>query len=106
MKLIDKEACMSEVFSFNKPLFTGENKAEMSLLKQIITDINNQPTVEAIPIQWLIDNKDWLNNLYLYDIYVYGKLYISDTGRNVLHYSVCCGLQPLFTYKSQGFYMA
>lgn len=75
MKLIDKEQCIGEVYSFNECLFTGENRATLSLLEQIITDIDNQPTIDAIPIAWLKEAKEWLGNLDIYDDKIEGLIW-------------------------------
>lgn len=52
MKLIDKDGLM-EIVNCNKSLADGYHMKDY-VFKQIITDINNQPTVEAIPIAWLL----------------------------------------------------
>ena len=51
MKLIDKESLM-EVINCNKPLADGYHMKDY-VFNQIITDIESEPTVEAIPVEWI-----------------------------------------------------
>lgn len=52
MGLIDKDAAKADIEKFNRPLCDGYHMKDY-VLNQIITDIENQPTVEAIPIVYI-----------------------------------------------------
>lgn len=52
MRLIDKESLM-EVINCNKSLADGYHMKDY-VFNQIITDIESEPIVEAIPIEWLL----------------------------------------------------
>lgn len=54
MKLIDGEELLNKV---NKIKYLRKLKA-----KELVSECEQ---IEAIPIKWLEDNKDWLDNLYL-----------------------------------------
>lgn len=67
MRLIDADAVKADIEKFNRPLCDGYHMKDY-VLNQIITDIENQPTVKAIPVEWIkkyVDDKskidhDWL----------------------------------------------
>ena len=49
MRLIDKDRCKADIEQFNRPLCDGYHMKDY-VLNQIITDIENQPTVDAVPV--------------------------------------------------------
>lgn len=49
MRLIDKDALKADIEQFNRPLCDDYHMKDY-VLNQIITDIENQPTVDAVPI--------------------------------------------------------
>ena len=59
MRLIDADAVKADIEKFNRPLCDGYHIKDY-VLNQIITDIENQPTVKAIPIEWI---KKYLSRL-------------------------------------------
>lgn len=59
MKLIDKDRCKADIEQFNRPLCDGYHMKDY-VLNQIITDIENQPTVDAVPVVRCKDCKYWL----------------------------------------------
>ena len=52
MALINKEATKADIEKFNRPLCDGYHMKDY-VLNQIINDIEDMPTVEAIPIEWV-----------------------------------------------------
>lgn len=52
MELIDKDSLM-EIMNCNKPLADGYHMKDY-VFEQILHDIDNEPTIEAIPIEWLL----------------------------------------------------
>lgn len=52
MRLIDKDRCKADIEQFNRPLCDGYHMKDY-VLYQIITDIENQPTVDAVPIEFI-----------------------------------------------------
>lgn len=52
MKLIDKDSLLEIMMKCNKPLADGYHMKDY-VFNQIITDINNEPIVEAIPISFI-----------------------------------------------------
>lgn len=52
MRLIDADAAKADIEKFNRPLCDGYHMKDY-VLNQIITDIEDQPTVNAIPVEWI-----------------------------------------------------
>ena len=52
MRLIDADALAKDIETFNRPL-CDDYHMKGYVLDQIITDIKNAPTVEAIPIEYI-----------------------------------------------------
>ena len=52
MRLIDADAVKADIEKFNRPLCDGYHMKDY-VLNQIITDIENQPTVDAILVEWI-----------------------------------------------------
>lgn len=50
MRLIDKDRCKADIEQFNRPLCDGYHMKDY-VLNQIITDIENQPTLDAVPVR-------------------------------------------------------
>ena len=53
MRLIDADEAKADIEKFNRPLCDGYHMKDY-VLNQIINDIEDQPTVKAIPIEWLL----------------------------------------------------
>ena len=59
MRLIDADKLIKgikELWDYK----TVDGITATTVLKQTITDIENQPTVEAIPIEWIKEHYGWL----------------------------------------------
>ena len=52
MALIDKDATKADIEKFNRPLCDGYHMKDY-VLNQILNDIEDMPTVDAIPIEWI-----------------------------------------------------
>lgn len=52
MRLIDADAVKADIEKFNRPLCDGYHMKDY-VLNQIITDIENQPTVDAILVEFI-----------------------------------------------------
>ena len=57
MRLIDKDRCKADIEQFNRPLCDDYHMKDY-VLNQIITDIENQPTVDAVPVR----HRKWISN--------------------------------------------
>ena len=51
-RLIDADAAKVDIEKFNRPLCDGYHMKDY-VLNQIINDIEDQPTVKAIPVEWI-----------------------------------------------------
>ena len=60
MALIDKDATKVDMEKFNRPLCDGYHMKDY-VLNQILNDIEDMPTVEAIPIKWI---EKWAEKFY------------------------------------------
>ena len=60
MALIDKDATKADIEKFNRPLCDGYHMKDY-VLNQILNDIEDMPTVEAIPIKWI---EKWAEKFY------------------------------------------
>ena len=56
MRLIDKDELKANIEQFNRPL-CDDYHMKHYVLNQIITDIENQPTVDAVPVIRCVDCK-------------------------------------------------
>ena len=76
MRLIDKDSLL-EIINANKPLADGYHMKDY-VFEQILHDIDNEPTIDAIPIDWIrkeqnkllksndienIKRAEWLNGM-------------------------------------------
>ncbi|MBO6262057.1 MAG: hypothetical protein J6N95_05565 [Bacilli bacterium] len=74
MRLIDKDSLL-KIINCNKPLADGYHMKDY-VFNQIITDINNEPIVKAIPIDWL---EKKISNAYSnFDLDVIAVLALAD----------------------------
>ena len=63
MRLLDADALIDDIKNNLWDWETVDGITATTVLKQTITDIKNQPTVDAIPVEWI---NRWYDRNYMY----------------------------------------
>ncbi len=96
MRLIDAEVLKKDIESFNRPL-CDDYHMRSYVLDQIITDIENAPTINAVPVRhgrWIpCENDKWSNGVYALRCSECGRGYHLTSDKYICAWNYCpdCG---------------